>query len=91
MRSESTAVRWGIYAGVITFLLLMPLAIANDSQAVWGTIGILAVVSSIVVTLIGKWWEREWNIRMASAEERKVNIEQEEFFKEIWITKPKRI
>jgi len=76
MRPESTAVRWGAYAGAITFLLLIPFAIASSDQVVWGTIGILAVASSIVVTLVGRWWERGWNIKIANAEERKVDIEE---------------
>jgi len=76
MRPESTATKWGAYAGIITFLLLVPLAITNSDQATWGTIGILAVAPSITVTLIAKWWEREWNTKIANAEQKKADIEE---------------
>ena len=76
VRIESIAVRWGAFAGITTFLLLIPLAVTNNNQVVWGLIGAVAG-AGIVVTLIGKWWERGWNIKIADAEARRVDIERE--------------
>ena len=76
-KMESTATKWGAFAGITTFLLLTPLAIINNNQAAWGIIGAIAAGAGIFVTLIGKWWERGWNTRIAEAETKKVDIERE--------------
>ena len=69
--------KWGAFAGVLTFILLMPLAIMNQDQTTAiSIIGMIAAIAGILVTLIGKWWEREWNSKIAEAELRRSRVEE---------------
>ena len=76
---QSTAVKWGILGGVLAFMAsagIVLMASENPEMATLGSLSIFVASLMVVATLVGKWWERGWNVRIADAEAKRVDIEE---------------
>ena len=76
---QSTAVKWGILGGVLAFMASAGIVLMASGDPEMATLGSLSIfVASLMVfaTLVGKWWERGWNVGIADAEARRVDIEE---------------